>query len=894
MEPELETVKKYLKTFASGLKQRMVQFESQRGSFSTYLLALALMGLALWVRLAIAPVEAGLQYLTFFPAVALAAIVGGLWPGLFATAIGLLLATYIFTPPYYSFSSEVLRTSLWSNLVFLMDGVIVCSSIEAMHRYRSRHAVKLAEAQRQHEQSRQLQKEAEALLHRNRILMKNSADGIHVMDLRGNIVEANDAFCRMLGYTQEEAANLNVADWDAQWSVEELRQQFNELLDASAKFETVHRRKDGSLINVEINASGIKNEDQYFIVAASRDITERKRAEGTLKLNKTIIEMAYDGFWLFDTNGYLLDVNQSYANMIGYTRQELAGMHISRLSVRSNTPELVRARIENTMAHGVGHFETQHRHKDGHVVDFEASIAYIPEAHCLFSFIRDITERKKTEAMLRQHKLVLDTSIDGFWVCDMRGNLLEANEAYAQISGYTVEELVGMHISQLEALEPKPEDVQAHIAKVVSQGGYDRFETRHRHKDGHEIDIEVSVTCLVEAQRLYVFCRDITGRKQAEQALRDADRHKDEFLAMLAHELRNPLAPIRNAAHVIGRLGLAEPRVKWAQEIIERQVNHLTSMVDDLLDVSRIARGKIALKREAIEFVALARQVIESVRPLAENKGHSLEVRLPDQAVQMEGDPVRLSQLLLNLLDNAVKYTPDGGLIEFAARVEGAEIEISVRDNGMGIRAELLPRVFDLFQQDERKLDRAQGGLGIGLTLVRRLVEMHGGRVEARSAGPGQGSIFTVRLPVRAMPAPPPAPEAVSRPAAGVRVLVVDDDHAVADSTAVLLGMEGHEAHIAESGQAALEQVPEFRPQVVLLDIGLKGMDGLETAQQLRQLPEGRDLLLVALTGYADSAIRERALAAGCDHFLVKPVTFKELNKLLSGIAGAAPAHASI
>ena len=399
---------------------------------------------------------------------------------------------------------------------------------------------------------------------------------------------------------------------------------------------------------------------------------------------------------------------------------------------------------------------------------------------------------------------------------------------------------------------------------------YAQLDCLRLEKEGHKPVVRIVLT-------------DITERKRIEQELLDMDQHKDEFLAMLAHELRNPLAPIRNAAHVLGRLGLAEPKVKWAQKIIEEQVSHLSRLVDDLLDVSRIARGKIALKREAIEFAALAEQAIESARMLAESKGQQLAVRMPDQAVQLEGDPVRLSQLLFNLLDNAVKYTPDGGRIEFAAHLDGTEIEISVRDNGMGIAAELLPRVFDLFRQGERTLDRAQGGLGIGLTLVRRLVGMHGGRVEAHSAGPGQGSTFTVRLPARAMPALPakPAAENRSSPAAGMRVLVVDDDHAVADSTAMLLEMEGCEARIAESGQAALEQIPEFRPQVVLLDIGMKGMNGFKTAQRLRQLPEGRDLCLVAVTGYADSATRAQALASGCDHFLVKPVTFKELSGLL-------------
>lgn len=487
-------------------------------------------------------------------------------------------------------------------------------------------------ARTQREQTRRL-------LRRNQALMQNAMDGIHVMDMQGNIVEANDAFCQMLGYTQEEVARLNVADWDAQWSVEELRERFKQLVDKSARFETVHRRKDGMLIDVEVSTTGMTIDGQFFLYAASRDITERKQAEEdiklsaqlmnstsdsvflidtegnfvylneaawktrgytrdemmamklgelntpkfralivsrikevlekgqgryesahyckdgsvmpvevstrviefgrrklllasirdiserkrvevALKLNKTIIESAYDGFWMYDTNGYLLEVNQAYADMIGYAREELVGMHISRLSVQSTTPERVKARIEQAIGSGPGHFETQHRRKDGRVVDFDASIAYIPDANCLFSFIRDITERKEAEATLMQHKMVIDTSIDGFWVNDMLGNLREANEAYARMSGYTVEELVTMHISQLEAKE-QAEDVKAHLAKIEAQG-YDRFETRHRHKDGHEFDIEISATYMAEPPQLVVFCRDITERKCQDKEINQA------------------------------------------------------------------------------------------------------------------------------------------------------------------------------------------------------------------------------------------------------------------------------------------------------------------------------------------------------------------------------------
>jgi PAS domain S-box-containing protein len=630
----------------------------------------------------------------------------------------------------------------------------------------------------QREQNRRLMQETARLLRRNQVLMQNSADGIHVMDIEGNLVEANDAFCRMLGYSQEEAAGLNVAAWDARWTAEELRAHFKDFIGKSAVFETVHRRKDGTLIDVEVSTSHVEMDGQDFFFALSRDITGRKRAQ------------------------------------------------------------------------------------------------------------------RETETLLLRNQALMQTSLDGIHVMDMQGNIMAANDAFCRMLGYTQQEMGNLNVADWER-QFSADEFRARFRDIIGYGAI--FETQYHRKDGTLIDVEVSSSGVMLEGQCFIFAssRDVTGRKRAERALVEADRHKDEFLAMLAHELRNPLAPIRNAAHVIGRLELAEPRIKWAQETIDRQVAHLARLVDDLLDVSRIARGKIMLKQETIEFAALAEQVMQAARPLAEGKGHELTARLPEQAIQLEGDPVRLHQVLFNLLDNAIKYTPDGGRIEFAARMAGPEIEISVRDNGMGIREELLPRVFDMFQQDERKLDRAQGGLGIGLTLVQRLTGMHGGRVEAHSAGPGQGSTFIVRLPASAMCAPSTRPVPGSRrsTAAGMRVLVVDDDFAVADSTAVLLEMEGYEVRVAESGQAALELVSEFRPRVVLLDIGLKGMDGLETARRLRQLPEGRGVCLVAVTGYADNAVRAQALDSGCDHFLVKPVTFKALSRLLD--EAAAPEHAS-
>jgi len=379
---------------------------------------------------------------------------------------------------------------------------------------------------------------------------------------------------------------------------------------------------------------------------------------------------------------------------------------------------------------------------------------------------------------------------------------------------------------------------------------------------------------------------DIDDLIQAEQRLREADRRKDEFLALLAHELRNPLAPIRNAARIIRLLNPPEPQLQWAQRVIDQQVTQLARLVDDLLDVSRIVRGKVTLQREPIELAALVQEAVEGARSALEARRHPLSVTLPSQALWLEGDRIRLSQVLVNLLDNAAKYTPEGGKIGLTAEATGSEVALRVRDNGVGIPAAVLPRIFDLFEQGDRGVGHPQGGLGIGLTVVRRLVEQHGGRVEAASAGPGQGAEFTIWLPRLSEPPAAPAEKRESaRDRRPLRILVTDDDVNVAQSTALWLQLEGYEVKTAATGEAALALYQSFQPQVVLLDIGLHGgMDGCEVARRLREQPGGQGLLLIAVTGYSHEEARAGTRAAGFDHHLVKPIDPDELAALLAEV----------
>jgi signal transduction histidine kinase len=375
-------------------------------------------------------------------------------------------------------------------------------------------------------------------------------------------------------------------------------------------------------------------------------------------------------------------------------------------------------------------------------------------------------------------------------------------------------------------------------------------------------------------------------RRRAEQ-LAEMDRRKDEFLATLAHELRNPLAPLRSSLTILRMSGQSGPAAERIHEMMERQINHMVRLVDDLLEVSRITRGKIELRKERIELAAALRSAVETSRPLVEAACHQLAISVPPEPLLLEADPVRLSQVIANLLNNAAKYTEEGGRICLTARREGGEAVVSVRDTGLGIPAEMLPRVFDMFAQVDRTLKRSQGGLGIGLTLARTLVEMHGGRIEARSDGPGKGSEFIVRLPLAAENSP--SGEARGRaggeqPAAlsQRRVLVVDDNRDAADSLGMLLEFLGADAHVVYDGPSALQALHIYRPAVVFLDIGMPGMDGHEVARQMRQVSEFRDVMLVAMTGWGQEEDRRRSRAAGFDHHLVKPVGADALQALLA------------
>jgi PAS domain S-box-containing protein len=669
---------------------------------------------------------------------------------------------------------------------------------------------------------------------------------------------------------------------------------------------------------------------------------ERQGADDRLRWLAAIVASSDDAIISKNLDGIILSWNEGAERLYGYTAEEIVGRPLALLVPPDHPDELPAIMERLKRGERIEHFETVRVSKDGRRIDVSLTISPVKNAEGRIigasKIARDITRQKHAQQTTR---FLADASATLTELTDYESTLRRvARLAVPQFADWCAVDLQRPDgsIRRLAIVHADPAKVQC------AQKLFDRWPPRPTDRHGvmaalrrgepnwaamipdtlladlahdeehlrilRELGLK-SYLCVplrsrdqilgvltfatAESGRVYDAgdlraADDLAGRiaiaienARLLAALKEADRRKDEFLAILAHELRNPLAPLRSAAHLLQQPGLDRPALERTGEMMGRQVQQLGRLVDDLLDLSRIARGKMDLRKEWVDLRVVVRRAADVSRSLIESRRHHLTVSLPDAPVPLRADPTRLEQVLTNLLNNAARYTPEGGHIWLTAAVEGGEAVVRVRDTGIGIPPEMLSRIFGLFAQVERREERSQGGLGIGLSLVKSLTEMHGGRAVAHSPGPGRGSEFVVYLPLGWEETPIEAPpESAPAPERALRVLLVDDNVDAAESLAMLLRLWGHEVTVAHDGPAAVQAAAGQCPEVALLDIGLPGMDGYELARQLRAQPALDQTVLVALTGWGQEEDRRRSQEAGFNYHLVKPVDLSALQELLA------------
>ena len=650
----------------------------------------------------------------------------------------------------------------------------------------------------------------------------------------------------------------------------------------------VRRDADGNaveLVGVVLDITRQKELD-----AERRRVLER--AQDRARIFDTALSAISDFAYVFDRDGRFLYVNKALLDLWGLSLDQAIGKNFFDLKYPDALASRLQRQIQQVIETGrsLGD-ETAYTSPTGAGGYYEYIFAPVLAADGTVEVVagstRDISARKRTEDALRSRTAQFETLLNnaplGVYLVDADFRLRELNPTARRVFGGSPD-LIGRDFGEvLHILWPKTyADEVVRLFRYTLETGQpcfmpERIEERRDIQKTEVYEWQINRIPLPDG-RAGVVCyfRDISQRVSARRALQAADRQKNEFLAMLAHELRNPLAPIHSSGELLARTLMENEHARVAVAVIRRQVSHLTRLVDDLLDVSRITQGRIELRLEPLPLETAIAQAIECVEPHAREKGHHLTITTSDPPLFVSADPARLVQCIANVLMNAVKYTGPGGQIRVESRNEGGEAVISISDNGIGISEELRPHVFDLFVQGTRTLDRGQGGLGIGLAVAKRLVEMHRGRVSVASHGTGHGATFELRLPCIGSVAKSCAVHAPL----GVpcrRVLIVDDNADAADSLAVLLDMAGHETQAVHSGREALARAESFQPDVILLDIGLPEMDGYEVARRIRELPGGRAVRLVAVTGYGGPEDRLRTRAAGFDAHLLKPLELETL-----------------
>ena len=867
-----------------------------RSLLKTYTLGFLALAAAVLVRWLLDPLMGNtLPLVTLFGAVAAAVWLYGYQLAIPIALLGYVACHYLFIPPrgHLNFSAAGDVVGL---VAYLFTSALIIFFGEAKRSAQTRAA------QRQ-----------EVF----RVTLRSIGDAVITTDIEGRVTYINGIAESLTGWSHDEALRqpldrvFHIVNENTRLPVDNpATRALREGVVVGLANHTILIRKDGTECPIDDSAAPIRNEEGHVsgCVLIFRDVTAQRLAHRdkanqlqTARLLAAIVESSNDAIIRKSPEGIIQSWNAAAEQLFGYTAEQAVGQHISLVIPPERLAE--EDEIINRLKAGqrIEHYETERLRSDGRRVTVSLTISPIKDESGnvigASKIVRDVTRRKRVESDRQMFVTLVENSTDFIGICDVEGIPFFINRAGLEMVGLeSIDEAKRKRIQEFFFPEDQQKIIDEFLPAVLNDG-HGEIEVRFRHfRTGEARWMAYKVLPIKNAANHPVafatVSQDVTERKRLADDLQrlaadlsDADRRKNEFLATLAHELRNPLAPMSNMLEVVKRADGDGEVLKRAHETLERQLGQMVRLVDDLLDLNRVTHDRLELRRSEVELSPVIQQAVEVARPLVDSAGHQLILDLPDEPVYLNADRNRLAQLFGNLLNNSCKYTRPGGTVSLSAKLVDHNVVVTVKDNGAGIPQDKLNSIFDMFMQVDGTAERSQGGLGIGLTLVKRLTEMHGGSIEARSDGEGKGSEFVVRLPVldrSSVAQQERDAESVAQPQR--RVLIVDDNRDSAESLAILLQITGNKTYTAHDGVEAVEAIKKYRPEVVLLDIGLPRLDGHEVCRRVREEPWGKDIVVIALTGWGQEDDRRKSEEAGFNGHLVKPVDYDKLQDLLASL----------